>query len=106
MASWVPDETRSPAALPRTACRMSGSNCWRCCERDHHGARSAGDIERSIAGTRLCGLYQQIECGLVVQGRRRSELLGLAAELISNGGLMRSCSSHVGSPGQRLHALD
>lgn len=61
-------------------------------------------IERSIAGIWLCGLYQQIECGLIVQSRRRGELLGLAAELIGNGGLMRTCFSHVGSPGQRLKA--
>jgi hypothetical protein len=59
------------------------------------GAGTAGDVERTIAGIGLCGIDQQIERGLVVQCRRGSELLGLAAELIGNGGLM--CAGFSGA---------
>ena len=55
----------------------------------HDGARPARDVEGDVVGAGARGVDEEIERGLVVQGRGGRELRGLAGELIGDGGLVR-----------------
>jgi len=57
----------------------------------------AGDVERDIRGRRPRRLHQQIERGLVVQGRRGRELRGLALNVVGDGRVMRRDGGAAGN---------